>query len=238
MTNTTQTLTLRPAAERGQADFGWLKSAHTFSFGSYYDNEHMNHGVLRVINDDEVDGGQGFPAHPHQDAEIFSYVLEGALEHKDSMGNGSTVGEGGVQYMSAGSGVTHSEFNPSEQDRMRFLQVWLMPSTRGGEPRYDTLDIDADAKRGKLALFLSPDGRSNSMQTRANANVYAAELHGDEHIEHDLGDSPKGWVQIARGSLTLNGQVLSKGDGIAIDGGGLLKFTSGDNAEFLLFELL
>lgn len=237
MTNTQQTLTLRPAAERGLADFGWLKSAHTFSFGSYMDPRHVQFGALRVINDDEVEGGRGFGDHPHRDAEIFSYVLEGALEHRDSLGNGSTVGAGGVQYMSAGSGVTHSEFNPSPTDPMRFLQVWLLPTEQGAEPRYDTLDIDPQDKSGRLKLFLSPDGREESMTTRANAFVYAATLDGEQRIEHDLVDVPKAWLQVARGSLQLNGETLSKGDGVAIEGGGMLIMSDGADAEVLLFEL-
>ncbi|MGK0318166.1 MAG: redox-sensitive bicupin YhaK (pirin superfamily) [Granulosicoccus sp.] len=234
---TQQTVIVRQAHERGQADFGWLKSAHTFSFGQYHDPKHMQYGVLRVINDDEVDGGGGFPAHPHSDAEIFSYVLEGALEHKDSMGNGSIVGTGGVQYMSAGSGVTHSEFNPSATDRMRFLQVWLIPKERGTEPRYQTLNISPDEKRGQLKLFMSPDGHAGSIKTRAAASVYAATLDGDEQIEHELGTIPKAWIQVARGSLTINGKSLSKGDGVAIDGGGRVTMNHGDDAEVLLFEI-
>lgn len=235
--NTQQTLTLRPAETRGMADFGWLKSAHSFSFGQYHDPEHMNFGVLRVINDDEVAGGGGFPSHPHQDAEIFSYVLEGGLSHKDSMGNGSTVLAGGVQYMSAGSGVTHSEFNPSESERVRFLQVWLIPEERGAKPRYDTLDIQPEEKRGKLKLFLSPDGREGSMQTRARAYVFSANLDGDERIDHDLGSTRRAWLQVASGSLRLNNEVLNAGDGVAIEGGGKITLDKGQQAEVLLFEL-
>jgi len=235
--NTQQTLTRRPADARGKADFGWLKSAHSFSFGQYHDPEHMNFGVLRVINDDEVAGGGGFPSHPHRDAEIFSYVLEGGLAHKDSMGNGSTVQAGGVQYMSAGSGVTHSEFNPSQTERMRFLQVWLIPEERGEKPRYDTLDINPEDKRGKLKLFLSPDGRDGSMQTRAKANVFAANLDGDERIEHELGSIKRAWVQVAAGSVRLNDEVLNPGDGVAIEGGGMITLDKGKQAEVLLFEL-
>lgn len=234
---THQTLTLRPADERGRADFGWLKSAHTFSFGSYHDPRHVQFGALRVINDDLVEGGKGFGAHPHRDAEIFSYVLDGALQHKDSMGNGSTVGAGGVQYMSAGSGVTHSEFNPSETDPMRFLQVWLLPAEQGGSPHYETRDIAPEDKDGKLALFLSPDGRDGSIASRANARVYAATLDGEQRIEHDLGDVPRAWLQVARGSLSLNGETLVQGDGVGIEGGGPIVLHGGDDAEVLLFEL-
>jgi len=232
-----QTLTLRPAAERGQADFGWLKSAHTFSFGNYRDPKHVQFGALRVINDDEVEGGRGFGEHPHRDAEIFSYVLEGALEHRDSLGNGSTISAGGVQYMSAGNGVTHSEFNPSPTEPMKFLQVWLLPDEKGAKPRYDTLNIEPQDKSGKLKLFLSPDGRNDSMSTRANAFVYAATLTGEQRIEHELGDRQKAWLQVARGSLKLNGESLNKGDGVAIEGGGTLSLSDGSNAEVLLFEL-
>lgn len=234
---TEPTLTLRPANERGHADFGWLKSAHTFSFGQYLDPEHMQYGALRVINDDEVAGGGGFPAHPHRDAEIFSYVLEGALEHKDSMGNGSIVGEGGVQYISAGSGIMHSEFNPSATDRTRFLQVWLIPRETGTQPRYETLDIDADEKRGQFKLFMSADGRDGSIQVRAAASVYAATLDGDEQIVHDFDSTPKAWLQVAKGALHLNDVPLNKGDGVAIEGGGTITLSHGDNAEVLLFEI-
>lgn len=235
--NIQQTLTRRAASDRGRADFGWLKSAHTFSFGNYHDPAHMQFGVLRVINDDAVAGGGGFPAHPHKDAEIFSYVLEGALEHKDSMGNGSTVTAGGVQYMSAGSGVTHSEFNPLPTEPMRFLQVWLIPETRGGEPRYDTLDIHPSEKQGRMKLFLSSDGRDGSIQTRANASVYAATLNRGETIKHELGSIPKAWVQVAGGSVSLNGETLYQGDGVAVEGGGELLFDNGIDAEILLFEM-
>ena len=235
--NSQQTLTLRAAADRGKADFGWLKSAHTFSFGNYHDPNHMQFGVLRVINDDVVSGGGGFPSHPHRDAEIFSYVLQGALQHKDSMGNGSTVSEGGVQFMSAGSGVTHSEFNPSQTEPMRFLQVWLIPETSGGEPRYETLSIDDSEKQGQMKLFLSSDGRDGSIQTRAKANVYAATLNGDEVIEHDLGTVPKAWLQVARGTVSLNNEPLVAGDGVAIEGGGMLVLSDGADAEVMLFEM-
>ncbi|WP_281858121.1 pirin family protein [Litoreibacter halocynthiae] len=232
-----QTLTRRPAAERGKADFGWLKSAHSFSFGEYYDPNHMGFGNLRVINDDLVAGGKGFGQHPHKNAEIFSYVMGGALEHKDSMGNGSVVGAGGVQYMSAGSGVTHSEFNPSQTDEMRFLQVWLLPEEQNTKPAYDTIDLSDADKSGKLKLFLSRDGRDGSMTTQADANVYAAKLHGDQSITTDLGAGRKGWVQVADGSLQVNGVALSKGDGLAIEGGGTLTFDAGQDAEFLFFDL-
>lgn len=235
--NSQQTLTVRSAAERGMADFGWLKSAHTFSFGSYHDPKHVQFGALRVINDDLVAGAGGFPSHPHRDAEIFSYVVDGALEHKDSMGNGSTVYQGGVQYMSAGSGVVHSEFNPSRTDPVRFIQVWLLPESPGGEPRYETLALDDSDKQGKLKLFMSSDGRDGSIRTRAKADVYAAMLTGDDVIEHHLGTVPKAWLQVVRGSLHLNDELLRAGDGVAIEGGGHLVLSKAEDAEILLFEM-
>lgn len=230
-------LTRRPADARGKADFGWLKSAHSFSFGNYYDPTHMGFGNLRVINDDLVEGGKGFGQHPHQNAEIFSYVLDGALEHKDSMGNGSVVRAGGVQYMSAGTGVTHSEFNSSQSEPMRFLQVWLLPEVQNTKPAYDTIDLSAADKDGKLKLFLSHDGRGGSMATQADASVYAATLRGDQTITADVAANRKGWVQVADGALSVNGVALSKGDGLAIEGGGTLTFAKVQNAEFLFFDL-
>ncbi len=227
----------RPADERGKADFGWLKSAHSFSFGRYYDPKHLGFGNLIVINDDFVEGGKGFGQHPHQNAEIFSYVLGGALEHKDSMGNGSVVSEGGVQYMSAGSGVTHSEFNPSQTDEMRFLQVWLLPEVENTQPAYDTMDLTPAEKDGKLKLFLSKDGRDGSMKTQADASVYAATLDADQIIRHDHHKGRKAWVQVADGSVRVNDVVLHKGDGLAIEGSGTLVFDNGQNAEFLFFDL-
>jgi redox-sensitive bicupin YhaK (pirin superfamily) len=229
--------TRRLADERGKADFGWLKSSHSFSFGQYYDPKHVGFGNLTVINDDLVDGGKGFGAHPHKNAEIFSYVLGGALEHKDSMGNGSVVSEGGVQYMSAGSGVTHSEFNPSQTDEMRFLQVWLLPEVEDTKPAYDTIDLAPADKDGKLKLFLSRDGRDGSMTTQADASVYAATLKGDQVITHDLPAGRQGWVQIASGSVHVNEIALSMGDGLAIEGSGTLVFDKGQDAEILFFNL-
>ncbi len=227
---------LRPAEERGKADFGWLRSAHSFSFGQYFDPGHMGFESLRVINDDWVAGGGGFPPHAHADAEIFSYVLSGGLQHRDSLGNGSTVMAGGVQYMSAGSGVTHSEFNPSETEPMQFLQVWLNPNVSGAEPRYDTLDIAPVDKDGKLALFLSPTGRDGSMAIRADADIYAATLDGEQQITRDMAPGSRAWVQVARGSLSVNGQALRRGDGLAIREAGRLNFADGADAELLYFE--
>lgn len=229
--------TKRPANERGKADFGWLKSAHSFSFGRYYDPAHLGFGNLIVINDDLVEGGMGFGQHPHKNAEIFSYVLGGALEHKDSLGNGSVVAEGGVQYMSAGSGVTHSEFNPSKTEAMRFLQVWLLPAVENTKPAYDTIDLTPADKDGQLKLFLSQDGRDGSMTSQADASVYAATLNDGQSITHALPTGRKGWVQVATGSLSVNGQALAEGDGLAIEGAGTLVMDQGHNAEILFFDL-
>jgi redox-sensitive bicupin YhaK (pirin superfamily) len=228
---------LRPADERGQADHGWLKSAHSFSFANYHDPAHVHFESLRVINDDEVAAGQGFGVHPHRDAEIFSYVLEGALEHKDSMGNGSTVAEGGIQYMSAGAGVQHSEFNPSATERVRFLQIWLMPNITGQSPRYETLQISDTEKDGKLKLFLSADGRDGSMQINANADIYAATLNGSQSIDFLVQEGRRSWIQVARGALEVNGLSLSKGDGLAVTESGGLSLRNGNNAEIILFDL-
>lgn len=230
-------LTRRPAAERGHVDFGWLKSAHSFSFGNYYDPNHMQFEALRVINDDEVVGGAGFPMHGHTDAEIFSYVLEGALAHEDTLGNGSTVGAGGVQYMSAGSGVRHSEFNPSKTDAMRFLQIWLMPNESGAEPKYDTLDISPEEKDGQFKLFLSKDGREGSMHIRADADIYAATLDGDQELDFVLDRNHRGWVQVAKGELVVNGVQLKRGDGLAIGDAGLVEFRNGKDCEIIFFDL-
>lgn len=228
---------LRKAGERGMADHGWLKSAHSFSFANYFDPQHMQFGPLRVINDDRVAPGMGFPAHPHQNAEIFSYVLDGALEHQDSMGNGSRVKAGGVQYMSAGSGVRHSEYNPSQSDPVHFLQIWLMPDVENTPPRYDTLDITPSEKDGKLKLFLSPDGADGSMIISADANIYAATMSAGQEIEAELPAGRQGWVQMARGTVSVNGQRLNEGDGLAIEEPGQLNFTEGEGAEFLLFDV-
>lgn len=235
-TDTLDRITIRRADERGKADHGWLKSAHSFSFAGYSDPDHVHYESLRVINDDRVAANGGFPTHPHKNFEIFSYVLEGALEHKDTLGNGSVVKAGGVQYMSTGSGVSHSEFNPSSEEAVHFLQVWLIPDTQNVTPRYETLAEENLDKRGKLALILSPDGANGSIRVQQDALVYAAQLHGDEQIDYTAQPGRKLWLQIAAGSLSLNGEVLHEGDGAAIDGGSV-QLNAGDHAEFLLFDL-
>lgn len=230
-------LKIRLAEDRGMADHGWLKSAHSFSFANYFHPDHVQFESLRVINDDFVAPGQGFPKHPHRDAEIFSYILEGQLEHDDSLGNGSVVKAGGVQYMSAGRGVTHSEFNPSETEPVKFLQIWLLPNQQGGAPRYDTLDISRADKDGQLKLFLSKVGRDGSMLIRADADIYAATLSGSQRIETQLPEGRKGWVQVAKGALTVNGEAIRKGDGLSISEAGKIVFEDGNNAEFIYFDL-
>lgn len=228
---------LRPANARGMANHGWLNSAHSFSFANYFDPNHMGFANLRVINDDQVMPGRGFGEHPHQNAEIFSYVLGGALAHKDTMRNSSTVKADGVQYMSAGSGVRHSEFNPSDDQPVHFLQVWLLPNQEGGEPRYETLDLTPGDKAGQFKLFLSPDGRDGSLAMRADALIYAATFDGDQRAETVLPHGHKGWIQVARGSVQVNGHRLQEGDGLAINNAGRIIVSQGRDAEILYFDL-
>jgi redox-sensitive bicupin YhaK (pirin superfamily) len=237
-TNTAQAApVIRRSAERGHANHGWLKSAHSFSFAGYHDPDWMHFEALRVINDDIVAPGRGFPMHPHADFEIFSYVLDGALEHRDSMGNGSVVEGGGVQYMTAGTGVQHSEFNPSREDPVRLLQVWLMPKVRGATPRYETLDLAPGSKDGKLKLFVSEDGRDGSIKTLAPADVYAATLDAGQEISFASRPGRSLWLQVARGSLRANGETLRQGDALALTEEGELSLTDGEKAEVLLFDL-
>ena len=230
-------LRLRPAEERGHADHGWLKSAHSFSFASYHDPRHMGFEALRVINDDRVAGGGGFPTHPHRDAEIFSYVLDGALGHRDTMGTASTVHAGGVQFMTAGSGVAHSEFNASQSEPVRFLQVWLLPKVRGASPRYETLDVDPAQKAGRLVPIVTEDGARGGVATHAPADVYAGTFDGDQSTSFEVRDGRRAWVQVARGHLDVNGTLLSEGDGLAVTEPGLLTLSDGQGAEMLVFDL-
>ncbi|PCJ95570.1 MAG: quercetin 2,3-dioxygenase [Hyphomicrobiales bacterium] len=227
---------IRKAADRGHADHGWLKSAHSFSFAGYNDPDHVHYESLRVINDDRVAPGGGFPTHPHRDFDIFSYVLEGSLKHEDTLGNGSTVTKGGIQYMSTGSGVSHSEFNPSQSDPVHFLQVWLIPNEKGVTPRYETLAASDLDRRGKLALILSPDGRNGSIRVQQDALVFVALLNGAEQISYTAENGRKVWIQVAEGSLSINDVQVSAGDGIAINGGEI-NLTNGHNANVLLFDL-
>ncbi len=229
-------ITLRPAAARGRADFGWLDSRHSFSFGEYHDPKHMGFGPLRVINEDRVQPAQGFGTHAHSDMEIISYVLEGALEHKDSIGTGSVIRPGDVQRMSAGSGIRHSEFNPSQTEPVHFLQIWLIPDEDGIPPGYEQKRFDD--KRGRLRLVASPDGREGSVTVHLDARLYAAVLDSGQTLPHLPAPGRKLWVQVARGALELDGQRLEAGDGAAIQDERALSFTArADGTEFLLFDM-
>lgn len=230
---------IRRAADRGVAEHGWLKSRHTFSFASYFDPKQVGFSDLLVINDDRVAAGQGFGRHPHRDMEIFSYVLEGALEHRDSMGTGSTIVPGDVQLMSAGSGVAHSEFNPSPKDPVHFLQIWIVPSESalGAQPRYQQMHVAAEEKQGNLRLMLSPDGADASLTLRQDARVYAARLDGDETASLTLGSERYAYVHVAEGEVTLNGIRLSAGDGVKLRDEGSIMLTDGKHADVLVFDL-
>ena len=231
-------LTLRRAEERGRANFGWLDSRHTFSFGHYFDPEHMGFGPLRVINDDRVAPGGGFPTHAHSDMEIISYVLAGALEHKDSLGTGSVIRPGDVQRMSAGTGIRHSEFNASRSEPVHFLQIWILPNKEGLAPGYQQKTFTAEAKRGRLRLVGSRDGRDGSVTIHRDVDLYAGILGEGDGITHELAAGRSAWLQVARGSVSLNGQQLSAGDGAAIETAGAISLAGNSvEAEILLFDM-
>ncbi|KPU98901.1 quercetin 2,3-dioxygenase [Variovorax paradoxus] len=230
-------LELRAATDRGTADFGWLQSRHTFSFGHYHDAQQQGFSDLLVINDDRVTPGRGFGTHPHRDMEIFSYVLEGALEHKDSMGTGSVIHPGDVQMMSAGTGVRHSEFNASAVDPVHFLQIWIVPGARGVAPRYQQVHFDAEQKRGRLRLIISPDGAQGSLAVHQDARVYAGLFDGAETASLQLAADRYAYVHVARGSVEVNGQRMAEGDGARIRLAQQLDFANGDDAEVLVFDL-
>ncbi len=229
-------LNIRRATERGHADHGWLDSYHTFSFADYYDPAHMGFRSLRVINDDTVQGGRGFGAHPHRDMEIISYVLDGKLSHKDSMGTGSVIERGDVQRMSAGSGVMHSEFNASPSDAVHFLQIWLLPNARVA-PSYEQKRFTDAEKQGRLRLVASPDARDGSVLIHSDANVYSALLGAGQRVEHQLASGRGAWVHIARGAARVNGAPLSAGDAASSETPGTLTIEGVDDAEVLLFDL-
>jgi len=230
-------ITLRRAADRGHANHGWLDSYHTFSFADYYDPKEMGFGPLRVINEDRVQGGMGFGTHPHRDMEIISYVLEGALEHKDSIGTGSVIRPGDVQRMSAGTGVLHSEFNHSPDSVVHFLQIWIEPSKRGVRPSYEQKSFAEQDKRGRLRLVASPDGADGSVSIHQDARVYAAVLDGGDEIAHRLADGRRAYLHVARGSVQVNGQHLSAGDGAKVEGERELRLAGAQQAEVLLFDM-
>ena len=231
-------ITIRKADERGHADHGWLDSHHTFSFADYYDPAHMGFRNLRVINDDRVAAGRGFGAHPHRDMEIVSYVLEGALAHKDSTGTGAVVKPGDVQRMSAGTGVTHSEFNASKEDGVHFLQIWLVPERRGIAPSYEQKTFSTEDKRGRLRLVVSPDGRDGSVSINTDASIRAGVLAEGESATVSLPPGRHAWVQLARGQARVNGHALEEGDGAAISDESEIRVDGGGTgAEVLVFDL-
>ena len=228
---------IRRSNERGFADHGWLKSFHTFSFADYFDPEHVEFGPLRVINEDRVQAGQGFGTHAHRDMEIISYVLAGELAHKDSMGNGSTIRPGDVQRMSAGSGVRHSEFNPSSAEPVHFLQIWIQPDQRNIEPSYEEKRFSAEEKRGRLRLIVSPDRAEGSLAIHQDARVYAGLFTGDERTDLKVAKGRRIYVHVARGALTANGEALQTGDALRISDGESLSLGGGRDAEVLVFDL-
>jgi len=228
---------LRKADQRGRGEHGWLSSRHTFSFANYYDPKQIGFSDLLVINDDRVMPARGFGKHPHRDMEILSYVLEGALEHKDSMGTGSVIVPGDVQLMSAGTGVTHSEFNHSPDERVHFLQIWIAPSVKSAQPRYQQKHISEAEKRGQLRLVISPDGAQESLLVRQDARVYAGLFDGAETATLDLNADRYAYVHVARGSVSVNGVALTEGDGARIRNERTLTFSGGHDAEVLVFDL-
>ncbi len=230
-------LTLRKSADRGHADHGWLDSHHTFSFAGYQDPRHMGFRSLRVINQDRVAPGGGFPTHPHRDMEIFSYVLDGALEHKDSMGNGRRLKPGQIQLMSAGSGVTHSEYNPSTSAPLHFLQIWIQPRERGLEPSYTEWHPDPARENDAKVLVISPDGRAGSATIHQEAEVYRVRLAAGASVDHEIAAGRGVWLQVIRGSATVNTTAVSPGDGVSTSDSGALRITASADFEALLFDL-
>jgi redox-sensitive bicupin YhaK (pirin superfamily) len=227
----------RPSSARGHANYGWLDSRHTFSFSDYYDPKFMGFRSLRVINEDRVQPGAGFPTHSHRDMEIISYVLEGAIEHKDSMGTGSILRPGEVQRMSAGTGVQHSEFNPSKKDVLHFLQIWILPKELGIAPEYEQKSFPEQDRTGKLRLLASPDARDGSVTIHQDAALFSAIIKPGQQLRYEIPQGRHGWLQVARGEVTLNGTGLNAGDGAAISEERLLRIGADKEAEILLFDL-
>ncbi len=228
---------VRRSEERGHADHGWLDSRHTFSFADYYDPDYMGYGPLRVINEDRVEPAAGFPTHGHRDMEIISYVLDGALEHKDSLGTGSVIRPGDVQRMSAGTGVRHSEFNASKTEPVHFLQIWIEPDARGIAPGYEQKHFEPADLTGRMRLIASPDGVEGSVRIQQDARVYAAKLGSGDGVSHRLAPGRRAYVQVARGEAVVNGQKLSAGDGAAVEDEAEIKLASPSTAEVLVFDL-
>lgn len=230
-------ITVRKSADRGQGKFDWLDSKHTFSFGHYHDESHMAFGPLRVINEDIVAPGMGFDTHGHRDMEIITYVLDGALQHRDSMGNGSVIKPGNIQRMYAGTGVTHSEFNASKTDPVHLLQIWILPDRSSLTPDYTELDINQKRKPGQMTLVASNDGRDDSIKIHQEAEMAVLDLEAGQTFSYQLPKGRKGWVQMARGEATVNGEQLVQGDGAGSELGDKLDFTSEKGAEIIVFTL-
>lgn len=230
-------LTFRRSHERGHADHGWLQSHHTFSFAGYFDPRHMGVSVLRVINDDTVAPGAGFDTHSHRDMEIISYVLEGALEHKDSLGNGTVIRPGDVQRMSAGTGVTHSEFNHSESEPVHFLQIWILPETAGLEPSYEQIHVADHEKQGRLRLIASGRNLQGVVRVHQDVDLYATRLSRGEAVEHRLAPGRQAWVHVAHGAATIDGEPLMAGDAAHLSSADAVHIASPSRAELLLFDL-
>jgi quercetin 2,3-dioxygenase len=227
----------RRADERGRTDWGWLDSRHTFSFGEYFDPAHMGFRSLRVVNDDRVTPGAGFGTHGHRDMEILSYVLEGGLEHKDSSGGGGVIRPGEIQFMRAGTGVRHSEYNASNVEPVHFLQIWIVPDTNGLRPRYDQQPFDADAARRGFVTLASKDGRDGSIQVQQDVSLLVTRLAAGEERGHPLAPGRHAWVHVARGDVTLGGQDLGEGDGAALSGEESVRLRGRGDAEVLVFDL-
>jgi len=230
-------ITIRKSEERGHFDLGWLDTYHTFSFDQYYDPAHMHFRTLRVINEDRVAAGQGFPTHSHRDMEIITYILSGILEHRDSMGNGSVIRPGDVQRMSAGTGVAHSEYNPSESEGVHLLQIWIMPRERNLPPGYEQKAFTEDERRGRLRLIASNDGRDGSVTVRQDVSLLASILGAGQSVNYAMNEVRYGWIQVARGTVTVNGQRAEQGDGAIAMGESSLEIVAEKSAEILLFDL-
>ena len=228
---------LRPSAERGRSELGWLSSRHTFSFADYLDPRHMGFRSLRVINEDRVEPGAGFPTHGHREMEIVTYVVEGALEHKDSLGTGSVIRPGEVQRMTAGTGVTHSEYNPSRTEPVHFLQIWILPERQGLAPGYEQRAFPAAEMQGRLRLVAARDGRDGSVTVHQDVRLLAARLAPGEEIVHSLAPGRHAWLQVVRGALVMNGTMLAAGDGAAVSDEARLALTASAPSELLLFDL-
>ena len=230
-------ITVRKAEDRGHFDFGWLNTYHTFSFGEYYDPRHTRYRTLRVINEDFVAPGRGFPTHGHRDMEIITYILEGELQHRDSMGTGSIIQRGDAQRMSAGTGVMHSEANPSSQSPVHLLQIWILPGERDLQPEYEQKKFADEEKRNRLRLIVSPDGSDGSVKILQDARIYASLIDDGQEVVHSLADGRGAWLQVANGSVSLNGTSLAPGDGAAVSHESELRIRAQEAAEVLLFDM-